>query len=829
MRSHPQHVLPCLLILAALATGLTAQSNAQSAGCTSARGLPELPLHFVENHGVFPPAVAYHVHGADKSIFFTSADVTYVIHGKQRSWAVKLDFVAARSDAKPRGEERRDAVISYFKGAASDWKAGLPTFGRIVYRDLWPGIDLVYSGTVGRLKYEFRVKPGADPEQIRLRYRGATGVRVTAAGGLRITTPEGGFEDAAPVAYQTIDGARKPVEMAFDLDSDAGFGFRVGAYDSSRPLVLDPAVLVYCGYIGGAGPDYGEDIAIDKAGHAYVCGWTLSSAKTFPVKAGPFLTLGKLEDSFVAKVDIAGKALVYCGYFGGSMSDKAYGVAVDTGGNAYVVGHSSSKDFPAQVGPSLTFAGSSDAFIIKIDPTGTSIVYGGFIGGTAGDTANRVAVDTAGNAFVVGFTSSNELSFPVSGGPGLIHQGSSDGFIAKVDASGKSLGYCGYLGGSNLERCTDVALDPKGNAYVCGFTNSSEITFPVKVGPFLKHAGKYFHDAFVCKLDGQGAIVYCGFIGGTSSDTATGIAVDLDGAAYVVGHSNDTSKNFPATVGPDLSYNGGWYDGFIAKVNISGKSLDYCGFIGGDEPDHLKDVAVDAKGNAYVIGQARSTEKTFPVTSGPDLTYNGGLYDAFVARVNATGQGLDYCGYIGGTGYEIPAAIAADAAGNAFVIGLTDSDEKSFPVMVGPDLSYNGDVYDAWVGKISFTSTFGKFVQRVLGGAVCELTFVATGDAGRHFQAASSLGTGPIAIDSRKLALDLDPLLVASVRGYLPGVLNGYSGRIDSTGTATGSITFPRHRSLVGVPIHTSFITLDPTAPSGVRSISSTYTCSLQP
>ncbi|MBN2491390.1 MAG: SBBP repeat-containing protein, partial [Planctomycetes bacterium] len=248
----------------------------------------KLPLYFVENRGLYPEAVRYYVQGADKTLFFAPDGITFRLTDGDEAWAVKLDFLGANPDVLPRGDDRQAAVFSYFKGPKEDWKAGLPTFSKVIYPDLWPGIDLVYSGTVNQLKYEFVVAPGADPAQIRLRYRGAESVAVTDAGALRVTTPAASFEDAAPVAWQEIDGERVPVEIAYRLDAeaagdDAEFGFALGAYDPAHPLVLDPAVLLYCGYLGGSGNDNAQGIAVDAAGNAYLTGSTTSTEQTFPV------------------------------------------------------------------------------------------------------------------------------------------------------------------------------------------------------------------------------------------------------------------------------------------------------------------------------------------------------------------------------------------------------------------------------------------------------------------------------------------------------------------------------------------------------------------
>ncbi|MCP4541534.1 MAG: hypothetical protein GY832_30760 [Chloroflexi bacterium] len=728
----------------------------------------QLPLYFVENQGQLDKRVAYYIQGSDKTIYFTSEGVTFTLTdhqfettahhpldaehrppestilpfdkaqderqspgqvpdplSKTKRWVVKLDFVNANPDIRPIGQKQTEAVVSYFEGTPDEWHAGLPTYSRIVYTDLWPGIDLVYYGTVNQLKYEFIVHPGTDPAQIRLAYRGATDVTLNAAGQLEVSTPVGGFTDNTPVAYQEINGRRVPVEMAYQLANNESqpsdlpftmhnvqFGFSVGPYDLAHPLILDPTVLVYCGYIGGSGYDEGYGIAVDEEGYVYVTGRTDSSEATFPVTVGPDLTHnGGSYDAFVAKVNATGSALVYAGYIGGSGYEYGYGIAVDGVGDAYITGStwSSEATFPVTVGPDLTHNGTSDAFVAKVKSDGTSLVYCGYIGGSDGDYGRGIAVDGAGNVLLIGNTNSSEATFPVTMGPDLTYNsGVYDAFVVKVGTDGTSLVYAGYIGGSGYDSGYGIKVDGAGNAYVTGSTSSSEATFPVTVGPDLTYNGS--SDAFVAKVASDGtSLLYCGYIGGSHDDYGRYIAVDGLGNAYVTGQTNSSEATFPVTVGPDLTYNGDQDltyndDAFIAKVASDGTSLLYCGYIGGSGYDEGYGIAVDGAGYVYVTGRSNSSEATFPVTVGPDLTYNGGSHDAFVTKVESDGTSLVYCGYIGGSGYDYGSGIAVDGAGNTYVTGSTQSKEATFPATVGPDLTYNGGSYDAFVAKVQATA-----------------------------------------------------------------------------------------------------------------------------
>ena len=660
--------------------GTVAPQSNQKIGVGAEFG--KVPLYFVPNKGQLDDRVAYYVQGKDKTVYFTSEGITFALASPAESgpgrWIVKLDFIGSNPDTQPLGLEETGAVVSYFRGQPENWRAGIPTYSKIIYPSLWPGIDLVYYGTVNKLKYEFIVHPGADPSKIRLAYRGAKSVLVDENGRLQVTTPVNSFRDDVPAAYQDIKGERVQVSLAYKLDGASSdessglspktmperlilrekqdsfsaenpdslsdeqerkcvYGFEVGDYDRSLPLVLDPAVLVYCGYIGGSGADSGSGISTDSSGSVYIVGQTNTTETSFPVAVGPDLTYGGgYSDVFVAKVNAAGTALIYCGYIGGSSSDEPGGIAVDSSGNAHIMGltYSTQTSFPVMVGPDLTHNGYGDVFIAKLNASGTSLIYCGYIGGSSDDYGYGLAVDASGNAYITGRTGSSEATFPVLAGPDLTYNNNEDAFVAKVNAAGTALLYCGYIGGLSAETGRGIAVDSSGNAHIMGDTLSPEFVFPVTVGPDLTSNGNY--DAFVAKVNPSGtALLYCGYIGGSALENGNGIALDDSGNAYVIGETLSTEANFPENVGPDLTSNGAM-DAFVAKINASGTSLVYCGFIGGSSIDQGRRIVVDNTGNAYVTGTTQSTQTTFPVTAGPDLTHNGGR-EAFVAKDNAPG------------------------------------------------------------------------------------------------------------------------------------------------------------------------------------------------
>jgi Ca2+-binding RTX toxin-like protein len=600
---------------------------------------------------------------------------------------LRQDFVGGR--ASPQAENPQEGIVSYFKGDPANWRTAIPTHNRIVYRDLWPGIDLVYASGQ-KLKYEFVVHPGAHPGDIRLRWRGATNLSITPDGSLRVTTPAGTLEDEAPTSFQ---GAAR-VETAFEL-SGTSVGFRIGAYDATRTLVIDPTIIVYSGFIGGDATDAGDGIAVDATGAAYVTGRVDSTQASFPETIGPDLEHNGGSDTFIAKVSPSG-SLVHVGYFGGSQQDIPRDVAVDSSGAAYLTGYTTSTEaqgFPVVGGPDPTYNGGPfDAFVAKVAPSGASLVYSGYIGGLGDDGAYGIAVDPTGAAYVTGYTDSDASTFPVMSGPSLTLGAGGDAFVTKVAPSGALLVYSGYIGGDGLDYTRGITVDAAGNAYVVGEASSTEVTFPETMGPDLIHNGA--EDAFVAKVSPSGtSLVYAGFIGGSLFDSAYDVAVDATGAAYVGGYTESGEATFPETVGPDLTHNGG-NDAFVAKVVPSGSSLQYAGYLGGADTDVATAIAIDASGAAYLAGRTRSTEATFPETVGPDLTYNG-ISDAFVAKVGPSGLSLVFAGYVGGADFDYANDMELGPSG-AVLTGYTLSTELSFPVAVGPDLTING-LTDAFV------------------------------------------------------------------------------------------------------------------------------------
>ena len=567
----------------------------------SSRAAPQSqPLYFVENLGQLPEPASYVVEGRDKTVLFDAQGLTYVIGPSAGNasatlraawtssasarptadrWAVRLDFLNANPQVRPIGRKREEAVFSYFAGPRENWATGATAYAEILYQDLWPGIDLVYAASGSRLKHTFVVEPGADPSRISLAYEGAD-VGIDHAGRLRVATPTGSFHDEKPVAQQRLAGRDLDIPVSYELlatEQDRSiYSFRIGEHDSSAPLIIDPSVFIYSGYITPAESADRVAIALDGEGNAYIVGGTSALGFLPPLVPGPVGDAGT-TDAFVAKVSADGSALLALSRIGGSMNDRAQDISVDADGNIYITGTTDSPDFPVAVGPDLSYNGGfRDAFVAKLNSDLTALTYSGFVGGDSREFGLDVAVDAQGAAYIVGQTFSVDGAFPRIVGPDLTFNGGpEEAFVLKVSPDGSALEYSGYIGGASSDVAHAVRVDSLGRAYVAGSTFSTEETFPVAVGPNLVLTAA--DDAFVARVAADGsALDFAGYIGGFGSDVATGIALDHAGDIYLTGftRSGETGPpgevGFPVAVGPDLTFNGGAEDAFLAKLHRDG-------------------------------------------------------------------------------------------------------------------------------------------------------------------------------------------------------------------------------------------------------------------
>ena len=672
------------------------ESAARRAALNTFRGLP---LGFVQSTGQLDHRVRYSARAGNASVFLTRREAVLALGEGRRGFALRLAFVGANADPTIAGEGRLPGRVNYLLGNdPARWQQNLPTYEAVVYHNLWPGIDMAIRGTGGQLKYEFRVAPGADPSQIRLSYRGQERLALDRSGALRIETGLGPLRDAPPVSHQLLDAKRVAVGSSFALGHGGVYGFKLSAYDHRHPLVIDPG-LVYSTYLGGAGSERLDAVAVDGAGSAYVTGG--SDSLDFPTTAGAFDRRrgGRgLADVVVVKLNAAGSALDYSTYLGGSRTEGGLGVEVDAAGNAYVGGSTRSTNFPTTPGAyDTSYNTRRDAFITKLNAAGSGLVYSTYLGGNAFDSANGIAVDSAGDVYATG--ESRSIDFPTTAGAfDTRYEGNVDAFVTKLNSDGSGLVYSTYLGGSaNQDYGVSIAVDGAASAYVTGATASPN--FPTGAAAFdSSYNGGV--DAFVAKLDAAGAgLAYSTFLGGDADDDVGGIAIDSAGASYVTGQTNG---DFPTTEGAfDRASDAGASDAFVTKLNSTGSALVYSTYLGGDEDDAGFGVAVDGSGTTYVAGS--TTSGSFPTTAGAaDRSHNGDS-DAFVTRLSADGSGVDYSTYLGGNYYEVALGLAVDAARHTYVVGFTDSNTFATTARAF-DRTYNGGTADAFVAKLDLVA-----------------------------------------------------------------------------------------------------------------------------
>jgi hypothetical protein len=718
----------------------------------------ELPLSFEANVGQADRRVKFLTKGSGYKLFFTGDEAvlafrslspnsdritdsresksTTHVHGPQEgpsrirhqessaSAALRMKLVGAQPAATVSGLGELPGKSNYFIGSdPKKWRTSVPNFSKVKYKEVYPGVDLIYYGNQGQLEYDFVVAPGADPNQITLEFlteslplpslrtsegedrrrtvRGGRQLKIDGNGDLVVATVGGEIRFHRPVSYQATsaglrepgeNGQRTPAQTHYVLVGDNRARFQVDAYDSSLPLTIDP-VLSYSTYLGGSNNDYGNAIAVDGYGNVYVTGNTYST--DFPTVSPLQAAKHSGWDAFVAKLNPSGTALVYSTYLGGAGTDYSEGIAVDASGNAYVIGFTTSPNFPTANPLQPTNHGAGDAFVAKLNASGSALVYSTYLGGTARDHGRSIAVDGTGNAYVTGYTAS--VNFPTAnplqpanhGGPSWCP---CDGFVAKLNAKGSALIYSTYLGGSSDDGPHGIAVDGFGNAYVTGETYSTDFPTVNPIQPAL-HGNQ---DVFVFKLNASGsALVYSTYLGGKQADFGYDIAVNSSGSAYVTGFTE--SADFP-TVNPLQPKKKGGQDAFVARLNAAGSALVYSTYLGGTNDDEGVGIRVDGSGNAYVTGYTLSTD--FPTANALQVTNHGGA-DAFVAELNADGSALTYSTYFGGSGNDYGRRIAVDSLGNVYWTGRTLSSD--FPT-ANPLQATNHGLYDAFLVKSAPTS-----------------------------------------------------------------------------------------------------------------------------
>ena len=741
---------------------MVGSDQAATARLKSASG--RLPLSFVPNAGQLDPTVRFQVRSAGGTVFFTPSAIVLSLptriavdtrepphpispaRGPQPTVPVSRALVRLVFDqANPAPEisaaQPLPGTVNYFIGNDPEhWHTNLPTYAGVIYRQIYPGIDLHYDGANCSLKATYLVAPGADPSVIRWSYEGLGNVRMENLGGdLLVLVPASSDRDEtfelrelAPVAWQTVADQRLPVAVRYEIGVDGTIGFTFPAgYDRNRTLTIDP-VLFFNTYLGGSIEDVGNSVALDLSGNIYVAGYT--SSQDFPTPTG-FQTLHNVTSyaAFVTKYNPDATAILYSTYLGGWSAGSSFfgnvvgqGLAVDLFGSAYLTGYTSNTHFPATLGAFQTAfnAGSAyDAFVTKLSPDGSALVYSTYLGGAGEDIGYAIGLDLSGAAYVIGNTAST--AFPTSPTAYQISlRGPSDAFVTKLKPDGSGIAYSTYLGGTGIEIGRAIAVDFfLGHAYLAGHTESAT-SFPLSSAYQSSYGGGAF-DAFVTKLNAEGSqLIYSTFLGGNGSDLGSGIAFDVQGNVYIIGGTDST--NFPLK-NPIQGLIGGNHDAYVSKLDASGSKLVYSTYLGGKGEEHGTAIALDGSANAYVTGYTGSND--FPLIKAFSGIY-GGNYDAFLSAVNAAGSALVHSTYLGGSTHDEGWGIAVNAAGLAYITGFTGGD---FPTLNALQFGYGGGFSDAFLVKLgmgSTTTTLDSAPNPSVFGQPVNLTAQVTWDPG---------------------------------------------------------------------------------------------------
>jgi Beta-propeller repeat len=758
----------------------TAPDSATQARVSQAYG--QLPMSFEANQGQTNSQVNFLSHGSGYGLFLTpTAAVLALDQGSSTRVSgsstnvLRMQLIGGNATARSVGLDAQAGTSNYFVGSdPTQWHTDIANYGRVEYQNVYRSIDLMYYGNQRQLEYDFVIAPGASPGAIQMAFQGAHGVTLDSADNLVLHFSGGNVVEHAPVIYQESMGVREAVSGHYVLEGKGRVGFEVGAYDPTKSLVIDP-VLSYSTYLGGSGNDQAFGIAVDGAGNAYITGTTTSA--NFPTQNPLQPAKDGTQVAFVTKLNAAGTAPVYSTYLGRGNYFIGNSIAIDAAGNAYITGFDSSA-FPTTPGAfqPVSGGGQYDAFVAKINSTGSALVYSTYLGGSNSDEAYGIAVDASGDAYVTGETSSS--NFPTT--PGAVQAadpatpmgqalpaGEEEGFVTELNPTGTALVYSSYLGGNNVTTLGNaIAVDGAGNAYVTGQTGST--TFLTTAGAFQTARGTGY-DAFVTKLNSTGsAFVYSTYLGGSSMNEAYGIAVDGSGNAYVTGTT--TSSDFPTTPGAfqTVFISGG--DAFVTKLNVAGTALVYSTYLGGVNVGVVGyGIAVDGAGNSYLTG-ATSTAL---------------IANAFVAELNPLGTGELYSTNLGGRYYDAGRGIALDAVGNAYFAGYTQS--PNFPTQNGIQATFAGGTYDAFVGKINFgvsatTFAISGFPSPEIAGTPGTFTVTAENVSGG--MNTGYTGTVHFTSSDPLAVLQADYTFTASDQG-----VHTFSATLDTAGTQSIAAT----------------------------------------
>jgi uncharacterized protein (TIGR03437 family) len=737
-------------------------------------------VRFEANVGQADSAYHFVAHGRAQTILLGETETVFQLRRSKTMAAreIRATLEGATAGQGSHAENPLSGRVNYLIGRdTTQWHTNIPTFGRVRFPSVYPNIDVVYHGSGGEIENDFIVRPGGDPQAIRIRFSGADSTVIETDGSLTIHADQRALNWNKPVLYQVgAHGTRSNVEGRFKITSDGAIGFEVGVYDIHRSLIIDPP-LTYATYFGSPDTEAAARVVADDSGNAYIIGGT--DDEGFPSTPGAYVKGSGVQGNvLVAKVSADGKSLLFETHIGGSNGDIGYGIALDAVGNIYLTGITASADYPiTSAANNLTTNNLTDplnCFVTELNSAGSAAIYSAVFGGSSADGCASIGVDSAGNTYVVGATASTDLPTSNAIQPSLpsplFGTASIAAFIAKLPPGGGKLSYSTYYGGTGENVATSLAVDSSGNAYFTGFTTSS--SFPTTSGVFQTTYGGSggqtnssftTGDAFVVKLNPSGQKIYSTFLGGSKDDIGASIAIDSQGDAYIGGAT--LSANFPTQNPFQKSYAGAGGspyaaggDGFIAELNPAASQLLFSSYIGGPQDDRVLGVALDSSNNIYLAGHTLST--LFP-TAGQQAQsgYAGdtsGVFktgDAFVAEVSGTSHTLTFSTFLGGAAGDWAGGVAVDGLGGIIIAGGTSS--SNFPTTTGSyQTQYAGaDNYMAGVPVgDAFIARFGGSVAAVsIAGISNAASYVGGGVAPGEAVLIAGSGIGPATLTTAQL------------------------------------------------------------------------------
>ncbi len=808
------------------------------------------PLTFEANQGQSDPQVKFLSRGKGYKAFLTAGGMVLSLRPSQRvlssrgaasskphqgvNATLQFRLVGAAQNPAIVGESRLPGHVNYFIGRdPAKWHTNIPTYARVRYKNVYPGIDLVYYGSHQQLEYDFAVAPGADPGQIQFEVTGASQTELDGEGNLVLQTGSGELHFQSPVVYQQSSGVRVPVAGSYVMNDSTHIAFQVAHYDASKPLVIDP-VLVYSTYLGGSGDDEPSGIAVDSTGTVYLAGYTDST--DFPLD-----TLGSPSSGsthvFVAKLDPTGSNLVYADYIGGNNDDYGYALVLDSAKEVYVTGSTASSDFPMVNPYQDTYPGSFNGFLAKVSADGSSLLYSTYLGGNGSDQPASIAIDSLGSVLVAGNTSST--NFPLANAyqtTASANQGGvygNYGFLTKFSPDGSYLVYSTYLAGntnqayncggtpcwsSPYSAINGIAVDSNGNAYAAGITNT--YNFPTTSSAYLTADSTPQNSivGFTSKFSISGALDYSTYFYESSGilTNISAIAVDASGSAYITG-SAFSDGTFPVTSTSICDPGSSGYAcdyAFVTKFDPAGSTLLYSTFLGPNNNASPQAIALDANHDAYVL--ASTSSSTFSTVNGIEAYSNGS--DLLLVEIDPAAGSELFATFLGGSADEYPAGIAIDSTGSLYLAGSTDSSD--LPVTQGAFQNVLGGGTDALVMKIgpssapsvtlnpyslqyssqavSSTSTAQTVLLRNMGSSALAISSITSGD----FAESDNCGTSLPAAGSCTLSVTFTPT-AAGTRSGSVAIQDNAAGSphvINLSGIGNGPVAALSPSSLIFSP-----------------------------